>query len=149
LRGDNTPESKSGSHFYGSAIFEYGLSANFSFKSGIALESKGNKIEYTYETNPDDPFTIEKVEYKNKIKYLTIPLLIKYNTRGTFQFIFSAGPHINFSINSDEKKVKNFDFGITSGLGCQLKINNSRYSIEIRNSLGLTNINDSKLLSEN
>lgn len=143
LRGDRfNEENNSLFKLYAAATFEYSLNNRFSLKSGLTYETKGGKYEF-FETNPvTDEFL--KIEINNQLSYLTIPILFKYSTKGDVQFFANTGPFFSLLMSSKGIASKKTDYGITSGLGLQFFLNNNYFALELRNSLGLQNIQNSR-----
>lgn len=130
---------------------EYYVSEKLSFKTNINYERKHRKNEVQILSNVP-PFNIQGSEYYNDyFHYLNIPFFFKYEFY-KHKFFVNSGPFINYLINLDRELVpedeaifekvdqKDFDFGLTFGLGYQIPIEKQKLSIELRNDLGLIDV---------
>lgn len=125
-------------------ISEMYISKNYSLRSGIILETKGNKFDIFVK---EGEFS-GRVESENEYKYLTIPLLLKYTTDGKIPFFINAGPSVSLKSNSGigVLSIKDIDAGINLGVGVQKYINKNIISFEIRYNKGLIDISDNSFL---
>lgn len=140
---------------------QYDLSKFLSIRSGLIYELKGNKYSLYYrdENNNvivDNNGYTDRYDVVYNYNYITLPLLIKFTTPGTNKIFFNTGPYFSYLINSNSKNFINgeeyyynttnmgslFDIGLSIGLGGWFKINdNIKISTEIRDNIGLYNIN--------
>jgi hypothetical protein len=128
--------------FYVSPVIEYKFSGHFSIKTGIGYEAKGSRVSYNYYDLENGHF--ETIEYKTKLTYLTLPLLVKYRGKGKVQPFFNTGLFLGY--NTSPYRVSDFDYGIVAGGGVNFNVLKSNFSIELRNNYGIKNIYDSELL---
>lgn len=86
-------------------------------------------------------------------EYISLPLSIRYNVTENSKYYIRGGLFFNYFFRARERKnqgslsqdlskyFEDFDFGLILGLGRNFKLNNkSEIFIELRNSLGLINI---------
>lgn len=148
LRGDAVPDNDKAIYsFYISPNIEIPLYKKISFKGAIAYEKKGDR----FNTFIIDPYNENGgvAETSNTFSYLTVPLLLRYSTTGKILFFVNAGPNFSLLLKSTGIEIANLDMGITSGLGVGINFGENRFSFELRNSLGVKNIQDSKIKSRN
>jgi hypothetical protein len=143
--------------FSGGFFFQYNLNKNFSLRMDPSYEQKGYKIKQQLTDSQGNP--ISKGKIRGNFDYITIPLLLRANIGNKINYFVNAGPYIGFLLSQnnivqaplfDGAKVtytntsyyKTIDIGITAGIGLAIPIKDKfALSIEIRNNLGLTNIN--------
>ena len=102
------------------------------------------------ENPPDKP----EFKFQTKFEYVSIPILLKYFISENNDFYINAGPYIGYLLNTknvDDGKESDLDFnndfdkidlGFSVGIGYNLELNQTNYlNFELRNNLGLTNIN--------
>lgn len=75
-----------------------------------------------------------------KLSYLAIPVMFKYNLGETFNV--QAGPQLGLLLSTDPSELKDFmkgtDFGLNVGVGGTF----SKFSVDLRYSIGLANVSD-------
>lgn len=131
----------------------YQLNKTFSIKSGVYYEKKGADVVRYF-----PPFEYTETASEN-FEYLTIPILARADFGSKFRFFINSGPFISILLNqythldptrhhpeTTEKGTdlyKSTEFGITVGAGCSYPLNKViTLSIEYRDNLGLSDIND-------
>jgi len=137
----------------------YGVSINyifynqFSIQSGLYFEEKGAAESISYEMNSSN---IQQSSIHYSSEYLTMPILVRYSTKGQVKFFTNAGFYFGylldyemrqFTINYptepfvDLKEESNIlDAGLTLGLGIQLILpifERFSLSLEFRENFGL------------
>ena len=139
----------------GGLFFQYNLNTVFSLRIDPTFE----RLEYKYKdrTYTDQNGNINgPIKSKMSFDYVSIPVLFKASVGNKIQGFLNAGPSFNFLLQSkftydmpdrdvskyirtDDNKM--FNFGITTGLGVAIPLKETiALSFEIRNNLGLTNI---------
>ena len=137
--------------------FEYQLKERLSLVANINYDRKtatDNPYIQIIE-NPDDPSFYGKVKIKFRNQYLSLPILLKYKFGTNNSFFINGGPFLSFLLKSEltnnyddtssdqTDNFKTLDYGLTFGFGKTFKLkNNNELSIEIRENLGLSEIND-------
>jgi len=137
--------------------FEYKLKERLTLAANINYDRKtatDNPYIQIIE-NPDDPSFYGKVKIKFRNQYLSLPILLKYKFGTNDSFFINGGPFLSFLLKSEltnnyddtssdqTDNFKTFDYGLTFGFGKKFKLkNNNELSIEIRENLGLSEIND-------
>lgn len=137
--------------------FEYQLKERLSLVSNINYDRKtatDNPYIQIIE-NPDDPSFYGKVKIKFRNQYLSLPILLKYKFGTNNSFFINGGPFLSYLLKSEltnnyddtssdqTDNFKTLDYGLTFGFGKTFKLkNNNELSIEIRENLGLSEIND-------
>lgn len=137
--------------------FEYQLKERLSLVSNINYDRKtatDNPYIQIIE-NPEDPSFYGKVKIKFRNQYLSLPILLKYKFGTNNSFFINGGPFLSYLLKSEltnnydntssdqTDNFKTLDYGLTFGFGKTFKLkNNNELSIEIRENLGLSEIND-------
>lgn len=137
--------------------FEYQLKERLSLVSNINYDRKtatDNPYIQIIE-NPDDPSFYGKVKIKFRNQYLSLPILLKYKFGTNNSFFINGGPFLSYLLKSEltnnyddtssdqTDNFKTLDYGLTFGFGKTFKLkNNNELNIEIRENLGLSEIND-------
>ena len=103
---------------------QFGLSDALSLQPEVLYYGAGAKVG-------DDDY---------KLSYLAIPVMFKYQLGDMFNV--QAGPQLGLLLSTDPSELKDglkgTDFGLNLGLGATF----SKFSVDARYSLGLSNIND-------
>ncbi len=142
--------------YSGGLSLQYNFPKLVSIRTNISYERKG--VVAKFNATDINGSVIGEIKTHTFFDYLTIPLLTRFNFGSKIKFFINAGPYFGYLIkntniteefnefpeyiseNTDD--YQKFDFGLTGGLGCMLPIkNNFSLSLEIRNNLGLKNIN--------
>ena len=137
--------------------FEYQLKERLSLVSNINYDRKtatDNPYIQIIE-NPEDPSFYGKVKIKFRNQYLSLPILLKYKFGTNNSFFINGGPFLSYLLKSEltnnyddtssdqTDNFKTLDYGLTFGFGKTFKLkNNKELSVEIRENLGLSEIND-------
>jgi hypothetical protein len=141
--------------FSGGLFFQYNLNKTFSLRADPGFERKGYHYNYNY-NYPLPNISNEKV--RESFNYLTIPVLLRASIGNKIRYFINAGPYIGFLLSEKERDTPpnqatliynntNYytktDLGITAGIGLAIPIKDKfALSLEIRNNLGLMNINN-------
>lgn len=147
---------------------EYNLKGKFSLKADLLIEKKGMTTKWTDIGGPLPNTNFGKEKTLLNIYYLTIPVLAKLSFGHKVKFFINAGPYIGFLLGQYYKDkrhsslqgthyttsyttdYKNFDIGITSGIGLTIPIGKRVFiNTEIRNNFGLYYINKTQLNNPN
>lgn len=119
--------------FHIGAVAEIFLSDHFSIQPELMYSAQGNNLKAVINET--------KVDIKNKIDYLTVPIMLKYYMIGGLNI--NAGPQVGFNVKStsggenNSDSVNKLDFGLNFGVGYESPIG---LFIDARYNLGLTNI---------
>ena len=148
---------EAGFEFLVGVSFEYQLKERLSLVSNINYDRKtatDNPYIQIIE-NPEDPSFYGKVKIKFRNQYLSLPILLKYKFGTNNSFFINGGPFLSYLLKSEltnnyddtssdqTDNFKTLDYGLTFGFGKTFKLkNNNELSIEIRENLGLSEIND-------
>ena len=136
---------------------QYPFNKKIAFKSGIYLENKGSK-GVAVRMSDLNGVVLGQAKGFNNFNYLHIPFLFKTTFGNKARFFANAGPNIGFLIKQTTRVeqtgnfngykenltefYKKIELGISGGLGFSIPLNEkSIFSIEIRDNLGLTNVN--------
>jgi hypothetical protein len=150
---DPSPKNSPMAAFSGGLFFQYNLNKTFALRADPGFERKGYFASYTYNIYQNNSTEKDRANFN----YLTIPILIRASIGTKIRYFINAGPYIGFLLSEKEKYTppnsasliynytsyyKTTDIGITAGLGLAIPIKeNFALSVEIRNNLGLMNIN--------
>lgn len=152
LRGSDTFNERQQSMlgYTGSFFFQFNLKRVISIHTGISGELKGTSTEIVLTDHTGKP--LDEIKLKTNLYYVSIPFLIRANFGKKNYFFINAGGYTAYLLNnstSDQSgtkatnfyPLKDFDFGISSGLGISLPLNSkSAFSSEIRYNLGLYDV---------
>lgn len=157
LRGSDFLESSGSSvGFSGGLTFQYNFTKLFSLRTNISYERKGSEMDFLFTDEFGNQF--DEITLRSNFDYLTIPLLARFTFGEKLRFHVNAGPNVGYLVKQadildayatiPESETNNIDvferldFGLTTGLGVSYPIlNNLLLSMEVRNNLGLININ--------
>ena len=159
LRGENTNEDLLDPKiFYSVGIYsDYLAYNNFSLKLGAYYQIKGAKSDILFTDNTGTE--IGTFELREVFKYISVPLLVKYQFGKKILFYINGGPTISFlmkqNMEFDSPKqfpldnidrteyYKSTDFALSFGVGSYVPLTNKfNISIDLRNDLGLTDVSD-------
>jgi hypothetical protein len=141
----------------GDFSLEYHFNKFVSILPGISYNEKGNVVSTLYTDTAGNPLATADV--KTKLKYLNVPLLIRFSFGNRFKFYFNTGPYLGLlqsaktmtpSIANIEaleididSTLKTQEWGISAGLGIAFPITKRlNIGVELRNDAGLQNISD-------
>jgi len=142
--------------------FDYHITQNLSFNSGLAFERKGAKTEMFL--TDITGVSIGNQEVKINYDYLTLPLMATYNTNGKVSFYIGGGTFLGFLIsqkfvssavddtpgktedNTDNTKRIDIGLSLTTGVNIPMA-DKLTLDLGLRDYLGL--INTSKVISIN
>lgn len=148
---------KPGLGFLGGLHVEYQLKKRIRLKLEVSYEQKIQKEKNTFTYGGK----VYNFTSKKNQDYVVLPLMLKYSFSDRNSFYVNGGPFIGFllksDITNDAEKIENVnmntidnmalykktDFGVSIGVGKTFEINQkSSIYIEIRDNLGLSNINN-------
>jgi hypothetical protein len=141
--------------FSGGVTFQYNLDKTISLRTNLSYERKGCAIK-------DLPmmFSSNKT-FHYRLNYITMPILVRASFGKKTHFFVNAGPYFGYLaqtiieisndigekeklVDTDNPYLKKWDFGISAGLGVAIPLGEKiALSFEIRNNLGLYDINNS------
>jgi hypothetical protein len=142
--------------FIGGLFFQYNFKKIISLRTNFAIERKGSVL--TSETTDINGTRVGELTTNTKFDYLTFPILVRATFGKKVQYFVNAGPYFGYLIkqtfvykgtnistatidNTSNDKI--FDMGISTGLGLSVPIKSKfAFSFELRNNLGLYNVND-------
>jgi hypothetical protein len=121
---------------------EIGLGQKFGLQPEVLLNQYSSTVDSNYRNIYQD--VLSSQQYKVKLNYLSIPVLLNYKVLGNFLSL-QAGPQFSILMNHDKNLLENGteafkkgDFAMLGGL--QLKF--SAIRITGRYAIGLSNISD-------
>lgn len=142
--GFTKPETHNKTGFYGGVFVNIPMGQVFKFQPELLYSAQGTKMNYTYLSN--------KIEGDINLDYLTLPLMVQYQTPGGFYV--ELGPQVGYMIGKPKFSpasggsetdlsdyTDKFDFAINGGLGYMTRIG---LGIGARYSYGITNAMDAK-----
>jgi len=129
-------------------VFEYWVSDLFAIHTDVLYNMKGNKW--------DRELLVGTAEYTWAFDYLSIPVLAKFAFGGQVKFYLVVGPEFSFLLSGNEVKegegwpatgerdlkeyMNSFEFAGDFGFGVDFNIEPVVLFIEIRGSLGITDV---------
>lgn len=128
-------------------FYTFNVSSHFKFQPEIHFATRGG--------DASEVFVFDNIEYKVKLYYLEIPLLLKYEIplEGRFRPGIFLGPYAAFKLSAkkhteiwgrketaDLTNVQSFDYGAVIGGGVEYDLGPGRLILELRYNLGLKNI---------
>ena len=156
LRGDMYDQRSPLLGYAGGVFVQYNFERVFSIRTGWSYDLKGTGFETQARA---DSTRWENVRAKSKFNYLTVPLLLGFRFGEDINYFVNVGPYAGFLlkqttyvppvenrpvvITDDTRSFRGAEFGLSVGVGVSYPVM-ERFvlSAEIRNNLGLTNIND-------
>jgi opacity protein-like surface antigen len=156
LRGDLYDNRSPLLSYSGGVFVQYNCKRVFSIRTGWYYDLKGTGFETRAMV---DSLRFVNVRAKSKYNYATVPLLFGFRFGENTSFFVNVGPYAAFLlkqtthvppvedapvvITDDTRFFRNTEFGAALGLGISYPVDNRLVlSAEIRNNLGLTEIND-------
>ncbi len=134
-------------------ISEYHINEKISAISNLNFERKIIGKQNTYTNDNGEP---EKITSSLDFGYISLPILIQYNFKDNTGYYINSGVSVGYLIYATSKINelsynitdfhKRYDFGFVASLGYKFS---DSISIEIRNYLGLVNINKYPVEIEN
>ncbi len=127
--------------FHVGAVAEIFLSEKFSIQPEVMYSAQGNSIKAVIDET--------KVDFKNKIDYLTVPVMLKYYVLGGLNL--NAGPQVGFNVKStsggvdSSDSLNTLDFGLNFGVGYESPIG---LFVDARYNLGLTDVSKDSFKSK-
>ena len=131
--------------FQGGAVFSFQVAKWFALQTELNYERKGKHY-----SNEDISITFNKDALD--LSYITIPLLMRFNTPGKVKFFGQLGPYLGILISAKARNRDNItyyvkdsykttDFGLAYGVGLLFPIaNNLSMNLESRSSIGFINV---------
>lgn len=120
------------------------LNEHFNLRTNPTVYFGEKSIVFKEESNKQE-------DYKKvfKANYLTLPIHVKFSGTRTKNFrpYLIAGPYASFAIANKKNEAirfRNYDIGLDFGIGCNLYLPYFKLSPELRFSLGLINIVNTK-----
>ena len=141
----------------GDFSLEYRINRFVSILPGISYNEKGNITPTLYTDNAGNPLVT--VDVKTQLKYMNVPLLIRFSFGNRFKFYLNSGPYlgvlkttkkltpsiapIEATKTNIDSTLKSKEWGISLGLGiCYPITKRFNFGLELRNDAGLQNISD-------
>lgn len=147
--------------FSGGFSFQYNFQKVISLRTNIAFERKGSVL-----TSPVVDIlgnSLGEASTYSNFEYLTLPILVRATFGKKIQFFVNAGPYFGYLIqqnfvtkgknlpttkSEDKSIVKQFDTGISTGVGISVPIKTKfAFSFEVRNNLGLYNVSSRPVIN--
>ncbi len=163
LRGNDVLKSYNGTglSFSGGLFAQYNFTERLALRIDPGFERKGNIFRGTaYDQNLNP---LGKVTSRLSYDYLTLPVLVRATFGKKYKLFVNAGPYAAYLLNvtqsykgegfPDSKSDypyphKDFDFGITAGVGVTAPLKEKLVlSLELRNSLGLADISEGEIIN--
>ena len=145
--------------FSGGIFLQYNFPKIFSIRTNLAFERKGTLFKGTLINTNGEGYG-EFTAHLN-YEYLTLPVLIRAGFGNKVKYFVNAGPFLGHLMKQENivkaagyltltneytNSYKQFDVGITAGLGVTIPIKEKFYiSCEIRNNQGLLDISKSQI----
>ncbi|MBW6478447.1 MAG: PorT family protein [Bacteroidales bacterium] len=134
--------------------FDYKITSNISFNSGLAFERKGAKTHMPFINM--DPWMVSCQDVKLNFDYLTLPLMAAYNTNGKVNFYIGGGTFLGYlisqktvfgaigdtpeQIQDHTHTMKKLDLGLSLISGINLPVAHKLiFDLGLRNFMGLVN----------
>lgn len=165
LRGNEFLKSNAQANlgYSGGATVEYKFNSVFSLLGNVFYERKGAKAHTIFTDNLGNIISEGNLLYN--FDYLTLPVLARLTVgQDKFKAFFNVGPYLGILIRHRTKfsdatvhipntestqAYSRLDFGITSGIGLALPINEKlNFTVESRYNFGIKNINNMPFSSE-
>lgn len=143
--------------YSGGLFFQYGFKKTFSIRTGGYFDLKGNAYKFDM---PQPSGTTTKARIRNEFNYVSVPLLFRFSFGKKLKVFVDAGPYGAYLLKQtivfpDVKGVpvpggkfdntssyKRTEFGVAEGVGISYAFDRMLLTIEMRNNLGLTDINN-------
>ncbi len=156
---EDVEENKPTLDFLAGIGYQFNFNKSFSIVANINYERKSfHRTDLTGRLNldnPDDPMVfLVDLKINFTFIYVSIPILLRHHFGKNRDFFINYGPFLSFLSETklkengakieDDSKVffQSLDAGVAFGVGKSFRINeNNSINLEIRNNLGLTNIN--------
>ncbi|MFN2395094.1 MAG: porin family protein [Bacteroidales bacterium] len=143
--------------------FDYNISRNFSFNSGLAFERKGAKMTYSWFSFSEDELVSQN--FKTNFNYLTMPLMFTYNTNTKVNFFIGGGTFLGYLISQKDiteatadmlehlqdntNSFKRLDSGLSLITGVNMPVApNLILDLGLRNYMGLVKINKYEIVND-
>jgi opacity protein-like surface antigen len=156
LRGDLYNDMSPLLSYSGGVFVQYNCRRVFSIRTGWYYDLKGTGFETQARV---DSLRFVNVRAKSKYNYATVPLLFGFRFGENISFFVNIGSYASFLlkqttyvppvedapvvITDDTRSFRNTEFGAALGLGISYPVADRLVlSAEVRNNLGLTEIND-------
>jgi opacity protein-like surface antigen len=80
--------------------FDFNITRNFSFNSGLAFERKGARMTNIYFSPSEDKYVSH--DFRSNFDYLTMPLMFTYNTNTRVNFYIGGGTFLGYLISQKD-----------------------------------------------
>jgi hypothetical protein len=163
LYGKNVYDSPGYKGFLIGASFEYYLNESLSLKTNLNYERKSFGDSFPFTDNRG--MLIGQIKVTTNFDYLTIPIMAKYEFGNSKKFFVNGGPFLGFLLSTKNKGkskvlnlnsstniegLKKINVGLSFGIGMKVYSNDkSDLNIELRENLGLLNIDNGDYGNEN
>lgn len=141
--------------FSGGVSFQYNSKKIFSFRTGLYYQKKGYQQELK-SINGSTGIVYASTDMTSNYHYLTVPLLARATFGKKVKFFMNAGPYVSYlmvqrftsvlskvPVNAENNKningIKDWDLGITGGVGIAIPLKSWLISLEMRNYFGILN----------
>lgn len=141
--------------FSGGVSFQYNSKKIFSFRTGLYYQKKGYQQEVKNK-GFSTGIVYASTEIISNYHYLTLPLLVRATFGKKVKFFMNAGPYVSYlmvqrftselskaPVNAENNKnfngIKDWDLGITGGVGIAIPLKSWLISLEVRNYFGILN----------
>ena len=151
---DILAKSKATAGFSGGLFVQYNLLDYLAIRVDPGFERKGSLMNL--QGIDQNGNSVGQVRYYTNLDYLTLPVLVRFSFGDKIRFFANAGPYAAYLASASQvtrgdktfekhqgnmDNFRRYDFGITSGAGITATVfEKIALSLEIRNSLGLTDI---------
>lgn len=150
LSGANPYRAESGKldvGFLVGIVSELRLTDDLGLRFLPGLEFGTRRVIYTNVPDEED----QKVEAFNESVYMTLPLMLKYKAKriNNFRPYITAGPSLKYDFQKHKKidpdksvyfRTRPMDVFLETGLGCDFYLPYFMFGVELRFSLGLTDV---------
>lgn len=146
--------------FTGGINIEYFLSAKLKFKSELNYERKSQKAKNLITLTDFNGNYLPDLRYNSYeiFDFITLPLLLKYyfSENNNKSFYVNGGGYMGYLLQSkvtfdlpntpdaiaNDELYKKVDFGVVFGIGKTFELKKGNVFVELRDNLGLQNINN-------
>lgn len=148
--------------FSGGMMLQYRFTRLVAIRTGVSFERKGYKVDGTRTDTNGVPIEGGVTIYSN-FDYIVLPLLVNFSFGERVRLFVNIGAYTGYLVKQSEvikpdgifpatdntPFFKEFDYGLVSGVGSEIPLKeNLSLTLEIRNNLGLTPINDYEIYND-
>nr|WP_294862666.1 porin family protein [uncultured Fluviicola sp.] len=141
--------------FSGGVCFQYNSRKIFSLRMGLSYQKKGYQEEV--KDKGSSGIVYSSIDMTFNYHYLTLPILARATFGKKVKFFINAGPYASYLLaqrvtskisqavpvqaynNKNFNGIKDWDLGITGGVGIAIPLKSWLISLEIRNYYGILN----------